>query len=299
MGAFFNDLLNSFLALPKTIHVTDIIDIVIVAYLVYKGFQLVRETRAELLLKGIGVLAVAYIAAQLLNLRMLNFLMIIIIQNSVFVLLILFQPEFRRALEQMGRSRLSKIPVFNIGDSENKIMTIKTAIGSTCEAVRELQLNRMGALIVFERETKLGEVINTGVTVDAACSKMLLCNLFFSKAPMHDGAAVIRDGRILAAGCILPLSSNQRISIDLGTRHRAALGISEVSDAAVAVVSEETGAVSLATNGTLMRNISREKLAEELENLLLSSKNDEPDDPETPAKNGKMKLLRFWKKGND
>ena len=277
MGGFFSDVWYGLVALKNTVNPQDAIDILIVAYLIYKAIQFVRETRAELLIKGIGVLIVANLISELLSLRVMHFVMGIIFQYGVLVLFVLFQPELRRALEQVGRSKISRIPVFNADNDKNAVM--RNAIKSACEAARELQLLRMGALIVFERETKLGDVTDTGTAIDAAVSKALLGNLFFNKAPLHDGAVVIRDGKVAAAGCILPLSDNTGLSDTLGTRHRAALGVSEVSDAVVVVVSEETGIISIAQNGVLTRDLSRERLYDELESALLKKVDDDEEKP--------------------
>jgi len=270
--------------------VTDIVDIILVAFIFYQLIKLVRQTRAVLLLKGIVIVVAAYLVSSYFNLAVVNYIMQSLFQNSVLALLIIFQPEIRRVLEQTGRSKLSSINIFSSdqnGVDKEKLM--EDAIFAVYGLVTDLQRQKMGALIVFERLTKLGEVVDTGSMVDALPSRLLLGNIFFNKAPLHDGATIIRDGRVLASGCILPLSENTEISLDLGTRHRAALGVSEISDAVVVVVSEETGAVSLAMDGELRRNISREILRQELENLLVestSSASDKKKKKKSSAKDG-------------
>jgi len=251
--------------------VTDIIDIIIVAFIFYHLIKLVRQTRAVLLLKGILVLIAAYIISSYFKLTVVNYIMNSLFQNSVLVLVIIFQPELRRVLEQTGRSTLSDINIFSDDDgvvNEQKLTSL--AVNSICDMTADLQKQKMGALVVFERKTKLGEIADTGTTIDALPSRMLLGNIFFNKAPLHDGATIIREGRVLACGCILPLSEDTSLSLNLGTRHRAALGMSEVSDALVVVVSEETGSISLAIDGTLTRNMSKEALSKELEQLLVT-----------------------------
>lgn len=270
-----------------TLRVTDFIDMLVVAFLIYKAIQLVRETRAELLVKGIALIILAYVLSELFHFTMLNFIMKAITNVGVIVMCIVFQPELRRALEQFGRSKISKIATFSLlGDSERDETNsrIRLAVKSVGEACDELRLMKMGALMVFEKETKLGDIVNTGTVVDADPSRMLICNLFFNKAPLHDGAVIFREGKVLAAGCILPLSNNGRISLDLGTRHRAALGMSEQSDAVVVVVSEETGAFSIAKNGVLNRGVTKETLIMTLEKELLA---DEREDKK--AAKGKVK----------
>lgn len=258
------------LALIRQFTWKDALDILVVTFIIYSAVKLVRETRAGQLVKGLLILVAVYLMAWYLDLTMLNGLLNYFFQFTVVAFLVIFQPEIRRALEQVGRS--GKNLPFGGRDREEENSQTRRAINAVADACMNLQRLRMGALIVFERETKLGEIIDTGTIVEAKPSAPIIGNIFFNKAPLHDGAMIIRDGVVYAAGCILPLTSNDSVSVDLGTRHRAALGMSENSDAVVVVVSEETGQVSIALNGILTRNYTRETLVNELESLLLEEK---------------------------
>ena len=278
--------------------ITDTLDILLVAFVIYSLIKLVRDSRAEQLLKGILLLAVLLFVASptLLDMKTLYFLLRTVFDNGLLVLVVIFQPEIRRALEQAGHSRIGMMKsIFNMNEEENEqnIKRWQKAISAVCGAVEALQRQKMGALIVFERNTKLGEIVNTGTVVDADPTPELIGNVFFNKAPLHDGAMIIRDGRVYAAGCILPLSDNLQISRELGTRHRAAVGMSENSDALVVIVSEETGTVSMASGGNLKRNFSSEALRVALENGILWDRSRQDDDGEAKPKNW---LLRRWKK---
>lgn len=270
-----------FVALMVTFKVTDVLDIVVVSFIIYNLIKIVRETRAEQLVKGILILLLAFAASSIFNLKMLYSLFTSFFQFSVLAILIVFQPELRRALEQIGRSKIGKywnnLSQSN-GIEEEKIKQIKRGIKCVVEAASNFQKSKTGALIVFERETKLGDIIDTGTIVDAEPSVPMIGNIFFNKAPLHDGAVVIRDGKIYAAGCILPLTkNNSTVSVDLGTRHRAALGISENSDAVIVVVSEETGTISMALNGVITRNYTRETLNVALEEQLIPKTSEKSD----------------------
>ena len=251
----------------------DAIDVIIVTILIYSAIKLVRETRAGQLVKGIIILVVIFLLSSQFELLMLSTILRTFFQFAFLALLIVFQPEIRKALEQMGRSKVGQSLANAVGvkEKESDKTQIRKAIEGVVDATAVLQQMRMGALIVFERHTKLGEIVETGTIVEADPSAQLIANIFFIKAPLHDGAMIIRAGRIYSAGCILPLSSNISISADLGTRHRAGLGMSENSDAVVVVVSEETGQISIALNGRLTRNYNRVTLREKLEQLLISS----------------------------
>lgn len=270
--AFLNTAVSYVLSILNTIQPADILDIAIVAFLIYKGAQLVKETRAEQLVKGIVLLAVAYFLSLLIGLKAMSFIMKNIVSFGVLALIVVFQPELRSALERLGRSFLGNLPLFRNEKTVDAIQSEQYAIYAVCEAAQMLQKSRFGALILFERETKLGEIIKTGTVVNADISPELVVNIFYPKSPLHDGAMVIRDGRLYAAGCFLPLSQNQAISREMGTRHRAALGISEVSDALVVVVSEETGVISLASNGVIKRSLNKDTLRAALENGILPQK---------------------------
>jgi diadenylate cyclase len=274
------DIINSFLQNIVSILNTmsfpfDYIDIAIVAFLLYKCVQLVRETRAEQLVKGIVLLILVYYLSLIMGLRALTFIMINIVQFGVLALIVVFQPELRNALEHLGRSNLGRFNFFRFDNTDVEVKNSKEAIYAVCDAAQNLQKNRIGALILFEKHTKLGEIIKTGTVINADISPELVENIFYPKAPLHDGAMIIREGKVYAAGCFLPLSQNQQISRELGTRHRAALGISENSDALVIVVSEETGVITLAQKGVLKRNLTIETLRFALEKDLLPQKSED------------------------
>ena len=238
----------------KNISIFAVLDILVVAYIFYKGYILIKETRAEQLLKGI-ILMVAFIPiSYVLKLEMLNFILNKTLTIGLLSVVIIFQPEIRRALEHIGRSAFEEI--HNIQDEEKRNITVSEII----TAVENLAETKTGALIVIEQATRLGEILNSGTILDAKVTSNLLENIFVVNTPLHDGATIIRKDRILASGCVLPLTNNNTINKKLGTRHRAAIGVSEVSDSIVLVVSEETGVVSLAINGRLTRNYDREKL---------------------------------------
>ena len=296
MAEFFAGIWDSILVFFRSINwITDPLDILLVAFAIYSVIKLVRDSRAEQLLKGIVILGLAFFVSWLLNLKTMYFILKTIFDNSILVLVVIFQPEIRRALEQAGHSRLGAINLFGVNqeNAEAEIKRWQKAISATCAAVQTLQKQKMGALIVFERTTKLGEIINTGTVVDADPTPELIGNIFFNKAPLHDGAMIIRDGKVYAAGCILPLTDNHQISSELGTRHRAGVGMSENSDAIVVIVSEETGTVSTAVGGELKRNFSPEALRVALENGILWDRSRQPADGEAGSGNG---LLRRWKK---
>jgi diadenylate cyclase len=270
------DLINSFfqtiLSVVKTIQVTDIIDILLVAFLLYKGIQLIRETRAEQLIKGILLFVLAYYISTVVGLKAMSFILINIFQFGVIALVVVFQPELRSVLEHVGRSSMGGFKFFSFYDGKDSDTRMRNVIYAVCEAAQSLQKDRIGALILFERKTRLGEIVKTGTIVNADISSEIICNIFYPKAPLHDGAMILREDRVYAAGCFLPLSQNQEISRELGTRHRAALGISESCDVLVVVVSEETGVISLVQNGVIKRNLTIDTLRVALEKGLLPEK---------------------------
>lgn len=245
----------------------DIVDIIVVAYVVYKCIELFRETRSGQLFKGILALLVLYVFAKWFDMVSINWILVKVFEYGIIALAVIFQPEIRRALEKVGRSNLGKLGRGqSFEDSQSETLL---AIDAVCKSCGTLQEQKTGALIVFERSSLLGEIIDTGTVVDAKTSPQLLCNIFYTKSPLHDGAVVLREGRVAAAGCILPLSSNENIASQLGTRHRAAMGMSENSDAVVVVVSEETGTISFAEKGVLKRNLTPITLREILKAKLL------------------------------
>ena len=245
---------------------TDLIDIVLVALAIYWLIKLIKETRAVQLVKGIVVLLVLTQVSAWLNLNIINFILTNTLQLGVLALIVLFQPELRRVLEQIGTTKIG-----NIFSADSTGVTVEDTIKEICIGVENMSRQRMGALIVVERKTKVSDVVLTGVELKSKISSSVLVNIFFPNTPLHDGAVVIRDNRIEAAGCLLPLTQNNSLSTELGTRHRAAIGMSETSDAIVIVVSEETGKISLANNGTLTRNFNAETLKKALGKLLIVS----------------------------
>lgn len=248
----------------------DAVDIIIVALLIYGVVKLVRETRAGQLVKGLFLLVILFIISSYFNLVMVSRVLAYFFQFAFVAILIVFQPEIRKALEQVGRNVGQSIAAVVTGrDRSYDRAQIRKAINAVVDGVGILQQLKMGALIVFERKTKLGDIIETGTQINCEPSGQIVGNIFFNKAPLHDGAMIIRDGMIHAAGCILPLTKNTSVSAELGTRHRAALGVSEESDAVVVVVSEETGQISVAVNGVLARRFTRDTLRDVLEGYLI------------------------------
>ena len=248
------------------IRITDLLDIAIMSFAIYKLLSLVRSTRAENILKGIVIFILALWLSSLLNLRGINYIMSYVVEWGVLALFIVFQPELRRGLEQLGSRN---IRLLRILAPQQQSSELERAIDQTVLACTEMSKSRTGVLIVFERKILLNEVLRSGTTLDAAVSSELLKNIFFVKAPMHDGAVIIRNGRIGGAGCMLPLSKNVNLSRDLGMRHRAGIGMSENSDAVVVIVSEETGSISVAIGGMLKRHLMPETLEKLLKNELM------------------------------
>lgn len=263
------NLKDNFVNLVTSMHpVKDTIDIILVAIIFYYVFRFLKERRAGKLAIGVVLLFALQFFSDLFGFVALRFIMGNVLQIGVIALVILFQPELRSALEKVGGGGTIKNI---IGITAERIPENRDAmISDICEAACDMSKDKTGALIVIERGTRLGEIIDSGVVVDADISPFLIKNIFFNKAPLHDGAMVIRNGRIHAAGCFLPLSSNESIVKALGTRHRAAIGMSENSDAVVVVVSEETGNISIALEGKLYANLNRGKLRAMLEEQLPS-----------------------------
>lgn len=243
----------------------DILDIFIVAYLIYKGAKLVRETRAAQLVKGIVILVVVTQLSGWLQFNSLNYILANVMQVGLMAILIVFQPELRRTLEKVGTSKFSKF----FSDDEYDVENVASQIS---EAADYMASQRIGALMVVERETKLAEIGKTGIDVNADVSAQLLINIFIPNTPLHDGAVIIGENKVKSAACILPLTDNNNINKQLGTRHRAAIGISEYSDCVAVVVSEETGKISLASNGTLTRNLTADTLNKALVKSMTDNK---------------------------
>lgn len=247
--------MDSIINIFASMRIMDVIDIAIVAYVFYKIFMLIRETRAEQLIKGLVVLLVIMKLSEWAKLYVVHFILMNTMTLGLIALIIVFQPELRRALEYIGRNK-----IFFAKMAEEQEEALNRTIHELVSAVVSLSREQIGALIVMERQTGLNEIASTGVRIDAEITSGLLINIFIPNTPLHDGSVIIRKDRILAAGCFLPLSANQTISKELGTRHRAALGIAEQSDALVIIVSEETGTISVALNGKLSRYLDANTL---------------------------------------
>lgn len=281
-----NKIWNNFQSIQQ--NPMNLVDILLVAFVVYEILVVIRKTRAAQLAKGAVVVLVVYALANLMNLRTVVWIMQSVLQIGFLALIVLFQPELRRALEQMGRTDKWAATLFkNRRDDPSLRAKWQNACLAICDAAEQLSDTRTGALIVLERNSNLSEVIRTGTPLNADVNREMLGTIFYEGTPLHDGAVVVRDGVLKAAGCVLPLSDNLEIGKDMGTRHRAALGMSENSDAVVVVVSEETGIISMAKNGVLIRRLDRQNLFNLLQEELVP--------PET-AENQKQP---FWRKKHE
>lgn len=269
MSEILSTIWSTVWAALKTFEFKDAIDILIVAMMLYYLFKLFRQSRAGQLVKGVVVLLIAFALSWIFNLTMVNYLLKSMFEFAVIIIVVVFQPELRQALERLGRSNKTIKNLVNTSN-QNPETAVTKAIGDVSDACAVFSKSRTGALIVFERDSLLNEIAGTGTTLNSDTSAALLGNIFYNKAPLHDGACIIRDGKILSAGCILPLTKSLNVSQDLGTRHRAAIGMSEESDAVVVVVSEETGTISIALKGTLIRNLNRNMLYDKLTELIVS-----------------------------
>ena len=262
MAEFFTDIFTT----VRSINIFDVIDIFTVSILFYFLYKFMRERRSGRLAVGIAVLLILKFASDLFDMYLIQFILQNVFQAGLIAVAIIFQPELRSALEKVGAGPLR---LRNISESKND--SVDLMINNIASAAADLSSTKTGALIVIERLTRLGDLIHTGVVIDADPSPFLIQNIFFNKAPLHDGALIVRDARLHAAGCFLPLSQNDSIVKDLGTRHRAAIGASENSDAVVVVVSEETGIISVAVEGVLYRGYDKKSLADELRSRLVTN----------------------------
>ena len=275
--------------------ITDAIDILIVAFVVYKILEFIKETRAEQLVKGLVVLIAVTFISEVCHLYTLNWILTSTLALGVIALVIVFQPELRRGLEYVGRSKLVPNKFGQIDKERAKFITTEFV-----RAMESFSQTRTGALIVIERETALTDIIETGTVVDAEPSRELLKNIFWPKAPMHDGAVVVRNGRVAGAGCMLPLSGNTNISRELGMRHRAGIGVTEHTDAVSVICSEETGSISVAVNGTIRRHLAPETLSRLLKNeLLATDEADKKRSAKTPSEQLKNIVSFFRGKKED
>ena len=291
IAKFFSSLFTAISDTVKKFTYKDAIDIILLAILIYALIRLIRETRAAQLLKGLVILLLMYLLSTTLQLFMMSTLFSYFFQFSWVALLIVFQPEIRSALERMGRSKVGTWSISNLvgtrTEEDEVLLNLHSAINAVVAVAAQFQRDKVGALIVFERETKLGEIIGTGTVINAQPSAPLIGNVFFNKAPLHDGAMIIRDGMVYAAGCILPLTSRDDVNYELGTRHRAAIGLSENSDAVSVIVSEETGQISIACNRILTRDYTRETLSAALQKFLINPSGNEEKRGLWRVKNGK------------
>ncbi|MBQ3329864.1 MAG: diadenylate cyclase CdaA [Ruminococcus sp.] len=268
MGEFFQNAFATIWSTLKTFEFKDAVDITIIALILFYLFRLFRQSRAGQLVKGVVILLVLFAISALANLTMVKFILKSVFEFAVIILVVVFQPELRQGLERLGRSNKT-LKNFMISNNQNPETVVTKAITDVADSCAIFSKSRTGALIVFERNSLLNEIAGTGTTLNSETSPALLGNIFFNKAPLHDGACIIREGKILSAGCILPLTKSLDVSPDLGTRHRAAIGMSEECDAVVVVVSEETGNISIALNGKLTRDYTRNTLYDALVELII------------------------------
>ena len=268
MGSIFNAIYATWNQIIYAVSnyriIFDTLDILIIAFIIFKAIDFLRDTRAGQLVKGIVILFVIYIVSSAWELATLQWVLSKVMDSAIIAIAVIFQPELRKILENVGRTKFSHDRLF-----DNK-STVSECIDKIGKAAGFMSEKKIGALIVFERQTQLGDIISTGTVLDATASVSIVNNIFFPKSPLHDGAMIVRDGRLYAAGCILPLTQNDTLNSSLGTRHRAAIGMSENSDAVVLVVSEETGIISIAVGGKIKRNYNSVTAIAELQSLLLT-----------------------------
>lgn len=276
----------------KLMGISDFVDIAIMAYVIYRVLLLIRRSRSGQVAKAIVIIIAALGIATVFDLNVISFILSRAVELGLIALLIIFQPELRRLLEQVGSGKLT-----GVFTREQAPEEMENAIIQTVAAYATFSKDKVGALMVFERKTLLDDVLKTGTVIDATASAELLKNLFWNKAPMHDGAVIVRGGRVAGAGCMLPLSTNVNLSRDLGMRHRAGIGISENSDAVVAIVSEETGSISVAVGGMLKRHLAPETLERLLRKELLPEET--PKNSHIDLLNGLSGLFKFKSKKGD
>ena len=268
----FNSVVDYTVSFIRLLRVNDLVDICIVAIAVYYFMMATRGTRAVQLIKGVLILVALYMASSVLKFYTLNYIMSALVQVAMFGMIVIFQPELRNLLEKMGRLKIGHFLGIVTDPAEQGIDNV---IENISRASWNMSQTKTGALIVIERNTRLGEYMHSGTIINASVSSELLGNIFVPNTPLHDGAVIIRGNQIITAGCVLPLTANTNLTSELGTRHRAALGLSEASDAVVVVVSEETGKISLAINGSLTRNLTEQSLKKALTKLLLADSTQE------------------------
>jgi diadenylate cyclase len=277
--------LNNIFGVIAGISVGDVLDIIVLTLLIYKTIQFVRETHAGQLLKGVIYLLICSIVVNFLEMNMLKMILQMVWEIGLLAIIILFQPELRHFLENLGKSKIGLLGKLSMEEEE---VQLHDAIDGLVKACVSMSSTKTGALVVLEQTTILNAVAASGTVVDGKVTKELLCNIFYPKSPLHDGAVIIRNGRLQAAACILPLTQNSDLSVELGTRHRAAIGMSENSDAIVVVVSEETGTISIANKGALKRGYDSITLKTELEALLVGDRFDKKKN------DSKIKIWKRW-----
>ncbi len=292
---YFENITDFFSKLPSlTFGVTDFLDICLVAFIIYNAIKIIRETRAMQLVKGLVLLGVIYFVISLLQMQSSEFIFESVFKNIFLVMIIIFQQEIRQVIEKVGKSKFSNLSfILKSGHSEDEV--VSDAIIEICKAAQRMSDKKTGSLIVMEKETPVGDVTKYGTNIDAAITHELIGNIFFPNSPLHDGAAVVRNGRLLCAGCVLPLTKNDEIPSDLGTRHRAAIGMSEKCDAMIIVTSEETGVISIAFKGELIRNLTEAELREKLMNYYVDSSKDDDTHEDKSIK----KIFKGWIKDNE
>lgn len=261
----FDLIFNKFFQLIYRISINDVVDILIVAYLFYKILRFIKDTRAEQLFKGVIILLVATQVSGMLKLHTLYWILVKILEAGFILPFIIFQPELRAGLEHLGRN--TNLYRFGTQAKSAYELNVEKVISEMLGAVYDMAGRKIGALLVLEGKTKLNEIVETGTEIDAKITKQILCNIFIPNTPLHDGAVIIRDGKIKSAACFLPLTQRKDLSKDLGTRHRAGIGVSEISDSLILIVSEETGHVSIARAGKIYRDVGKERLANILKNF--------------------------------
>ncbi|MBE6814083.1 MAG: TIGR00159 family protein [Ruminococcaceae bacterium] len=265
--AFFRTIGEALLSFNFT---SDLLDVIFVTFIIYEAIKFIRGSRSLHLIKGLAFLGLLYLLVKLTGMEASEFLLSSLFQNALLILVVLFSPEIRNILERFGRRSITDFSFFSFKNDSAYQEAVTDLVNDFCKAAGEMSETKTGALVVFEREAPLNEVIKSGTVLDARSSTELFNGIFFKNSALHDGAVVVKDAKIYAAGCILPLTQNNAISSDLGTRHRAAIGMSEQSDAVVVIVSEETGYISVAINGKLQRDIKTSNLREILLSNLIS-----------------------------
>lgn len=264
---------------------SDLLDVIFVTFIIYEAIKFIRGSRSLHLIKGLAFLGLLYLLVKLTNMEASEFLLSSLFQNALLILVVLFSPEIRNILERFGRRSITDFSFFSFKNNGAYQEEVTDLINDFCKAAGEMSETKTGALVVFEREAPLNEVVKSGTVLDARSSTELFNGIFFKNSALHDGAVVVKDAKIYAAGCILPLTQNNSISSDLGTRHRAAIGMSEQSDAVVVIVSEETGYISVAINGKLQRDIKTSNLREILLSNLIAD-TDKKDKPRKKIRGG-------------